>query len=164
MALIARIKKGEYFDSVTLMIVGKKLAAMPDVEDAAIVMGTRENRAILQNAGLLAEEFVTAGEGDLLIAVKAKTDKAADAALKQADEELIATRKRKSQASASQHGPRSLEASLKALPGANMVVISVAGRYAGAEAMKALQAGLHVMLFSDNVSLETEIELKRFAK
>ena len=36
--------------------------------------------------------------------------------------------------------------------------------YAGAEACKALRAGLHVMLFSDNVSVETEIELKRLAR
>jgi succinyl-CoA synthetase alpha subunit len=41
-----------------------------------------------------------------------------------------------------------------------MVVISVAGRHAAAEARKALDAGLHVMLFSDNVTLEQELELK----
>lgn len=164
MALLARIRKGEYFDSVTLMTVGKKLAAMADVEDAAIVMGTKENRSILQNAGLLAQEFAGAGEGDLLIAVRAKTEAAADEAMKAADVELLATRKRKSGACASESRPRSLEAAVKLQPGTNMALISVAGRYAGAEAMKALEAGLHVMLFSDNVPLETEIELKRFAK
>ena len=49
------------------------------------------------------------------------------------------------------------------LPGANLAMISVAGRYAGDVAMKALENGLHVMLFSDNVPLEKEIELKKFA-
>jgi FdrA protein len=57
----------------------------------------------------------------------------------------------------------SLEAALEALPEANLVLISVAGRYAGDLAMRALQKGLHVMIFSDHVPLETEIELKRFA-
>jgi FdrA protein len=59
--------------------------------------------------------------------------------------------------------PASLEGALKALPGANLALISVAGHYAGDEAMKALERGLHVMLFSDNVPLEKEIELKQFA-
>ena len=37
------------------------------------------------------------------------------------------------------------------------------GAYAGAEARRALDAGLHVMLFSDHVPLETEVELKHTA-
>jgi FdrA protein len=44
-----------------------------------------------------------------------------------------------------------------------VAVISVAGRYAAAEAWDALHLGLHVLLFSDNVSLEDEISLKRYA-
>src|SRR5205814_1290090 len=38
------------------------------------------------------------------------------------------------------------------------------GRYAAADARRALRAGLHVMLFSDNVPVEQEIELKRLAR
>ena len=45
-----------------------------------------------------------------------------------------------------------------------MAVISVAGRYATDEAWDALQRGLHVLLFSDNVSLEDEIALKTYAR
>jgi len=48
--------------------------------------------------------------------------------------------------------PRSFESALEAIPDANLALISVAGKYAAAEAMKALKAGLHVMLFSDNVT------------
>ena len=39
----------------------------------------------------------------------------------------------------------------------------MAGRYAAAEARTALEAGLHVLLFSDNVPLEDEITLKKLA-
>ena len=49
------------------------------------------------------------------------------------------------------------------LDGANLALISVPGLYAGIEATKALRAGLHVMLFSDNVPVTTEVELKRLA-
>ena len=44
-----------------------------------------------------------------------------------------------------------------------MVVISVPGEYAADEAKKALNKGIHVMLFSDNVPIEKEIELKKLA-
>ena len=57
----------------------------------------------------------------------------------------------------------SLEGALKILPEANLVVISVPGRYAAREARRALNKGLHVMLFSDHVSVEEEVELKEMA-
>jgi succinyl-CoA synthetase alpha subunit len=60
--------------------------------------------------------------------------------------------------------PVSLDGALQVLPGANLALISVAGRYAGDVAMRALEAGLHVMLFSDNVPSEQEIALKQFAR
>jgi succinyl-CoA synthetase alpha subunit len=58
----------------------------------------------------------------------------------------------------------SLRGGLELLPDANLAVISVAGRYAGDVAMQALEQGLHVMLFSDNVPIEKEVELKEFAR
>jgi FdrA protein len=53
---------------------------------------------------------------------------------------------------------------MDAMPQANIALISVPGEYAAAEARRALEAGLHALIFSDNVALEEEIELKRFAK
>jgi FdrA protein len=47
--------------------------------------------------------------------------------------------------------------------GADVAIVSVPGAYAAVEAHKALTAGLHVLLFSDNVPLEEEIELKERA-
>ncbi|MGH7314186.1 MAG: hypothetical protein ACREJV_13505, partial [Candidatus Rokuibacteriota bacterium] len=64
---------------------------------------------------------------------------------------------------ASARRPRTLTSALRARPDASLALISVPGLYAAAEAMKALRAGLHVMLFSDNVPVEAEIELKRLA-
>ena len=52
---------------------------------------------------------------------------------------------------------------IAAAPGANLAVVSVAGRYAAGEARTALENGLHVLLFSDNVPLEDEIALKKLA-
>jgi succinyl-CoA synthetase alpha subunit len=41
-----------------------------------------------------------------------------------------------------------------------VAIVSVPGEYAALEAHHALTAGLHVLLFSDGVPLEEEIELK----
>ena len=155
------IKTGVYFDSVTLMIVGRDITAATGVLDAAVVMGTRENQAILKSAGLWLRQFDAASDTDLLLAVKAASAEAAAGALRAAGERLKSVRDRT--AAAGEWRPLSLEGARKLLPGANVALISVAGRYAGEQAMQALKAGLNVLLFSDNVPLAQEIELKKFA-
>jgi FdrA protein len=162
MTVAGQIKKGAYFDSVTLMRVGKELAGLPGVVDAAVVMGTKANQGILHASGLLIPKFASAGDTDLLLAVKAGTAKAAEAALAAVDGLLgKATNKATGDTEAQ---PASLEGALQVLPGANLAMISVAGRYAGDLAMRALESGLHVMLFSNNVPLEQEIALKQYAR
>ncbi|HOX23046.1 MAG TPA: hypothetical protein PLL10_06235, partial [Elusimicrobiales bacterium] len=156
------IKKGEYFDSVALMNAARELGAVKGVKDCAVVMGTKENRSILDNSGLLLPEFNGCGDSDLLIAVKAEDDSAVKAALDRLA--AVLGSKKVSGGGAARQNPKSLEAAVAALPGANIALISVAGRYAGALAMSALRKGLHVMLFSDNVSVQQEIKLKQYAR
>jgi FdrA protein len=160
-------QKSAYFDSVTLMRVGKEIAGLAGVADAAIVMGTKANKAILNSSGLLVPEFAAAGDTDLLIAANAKDRKAADTALAAADGLLRKGGRSSSSAAASDGGdavPPTLAGVLNVLPDANLALISVAGPYAGEEARRALECGLHVMLFSNNAPLETEIVLKKFAR
>ena len=154
-------KKGEYFDSVTLMLASRKLGALPGVLDSAIVMGTHENKAILAASGLMLDLFSGVGDMDLLIAVKATAESQAEHALKEVGSILSSLHKRDS--AEQEQRPRSLRAALEHMPLANLALISVAGRYAGGVAMQALQHGLNVMLFSDNVPVEQEIALKRYA-
>ena len=49
-------------------------------------------------------------------------------------------------------------------PAHNFALISVPGDYAAAEAMKALRLGMNVMVFSDNVSPDSELSLKAYAR
>jgi len=152
------IKKGAYFDSVSLMQVAKKLNAVEGVLDSAVVMATKENKGIIKASGLLTPEILKAGDSDLAIAVSAKTPAAAEAALKAADELL--NKKPSQAASGPDRKAAGLDDAVKMLDGANLAVISVAGRFAGALAADCLEKGLNVMLFSDNVPVETEVELK----
>ncbi len=155
------VKSGEYYDSVSLMIVAKRINAITGVLDSSVVMGTAENQAILKAADFMIAEFANCSDNDLLAVVKAETASICDAVLKDLDQMLADLRK--SDDSAADFSPKSFEGALKALPDANLSLISVAGKYAFDEAMKALNSGLHVMLFSDNVSIEEEIELKKYA-
>ncbi len=157
----AIIKKGSYYDSVTLMLATQEIVRMPGVDDASIVMATKENLAILKNAGMLSVEVENATSNDLVISVKAQSKKQAEAAIDSVDQVLQDIGKKTDETT--RLIPKSLDSALQAMPDASLALISVAGKYAVAEARKALENNLHVMLFSDNVSLEDELSLKRFA-
>jgi FdrA protein len=156
------VRRSFYRDSVALMRLSRDLEAVPGVATAAAMMGTAANRALLREAGLLASEGDAAEPMDLIVAVVADSPDAASVARETVERALLAP----SASAAGGDGaarPRTLASGLRSLPGANLALISVPGAYAAAEAMKALRAGLHVMLFSDNVPLAAEVELKRTA-
>jgi FdrA protein len=148
------------------MATARELTRLPGIADAALVMATEANQGILMEAGLLAPEAQVASPNDLVIAVRAGDEAQAEAALHEAERLLQQKAPSAGEAGAASPGgrrPRTLRAGAKAHPGANVAVISVAGRYAAREAWEALYAGLHVLLFSDNVSIEDERELKQYA-
>ncbi len=162
MPVATRILPSAYYDSVTLMQVAQALIALPGVRDAAVVMGTPANRELLRDAGMATPEAAAALPNDLVVVVLAETEDAAAAAIDQVDR-LLATRKTAKPSGATGRRPRSIRAAITQNPGANLVVISVAGRYAAREARVALESGLNVMLYSDNVTVEDEIALKELA-
>lgn len=150
-----RVIPNRYADSVRLMSVSRSVRARDGVSRCELTMGTPANLELL--AGIGTE--VQASPGDLVIAVDA-TDAAAEAALAQAETELVSLRAHDT-AQAVSAPPRSLARAAADLDGANVALISVSGEYAALEAQQALSAGMHVFLFSDHVSLEAELELKR---
>jgi FdrA protein len=154
------VQRRVYQDSVTLMRLSRDMEAVAGVQRAAAMMGTPANRELLSQAGLLDTDGGAAGSADLVIAVVADTAAAAHGARAAAEAALAA---RAAAPAAGGARPRTLAGGLRALPDATLALISVPGAYAGAEARRALEAGLHVMLFSDNVPLATEIELKHLA-
>lgn len=153
------IKASQYFDSVSLMNIARDVRALAGVEDAALVMGTDANKSLLQQISDLPPDVIAASPTDLILMVQG------DAGI--LDEALALAEKLLTQRPASTDGdtyrPRTLRSALRSLPDANLAVVSVAGTYATAEAWSALLQGLHVLLFSDNVSIEDEIALKQYA-
>lgn len=172
------VKPGSYHDSVALMRVTRELSERDGVTQAAAVMATPQNKEILQEAGLLTEEAGGAGPGDLVVVVQARDAEAAEAALAAVDG-ILAPRTQKGGGSGG-GGPEGYGCGVGAGAGggrtkrqlllgdavgfgAGLASISVPGTYAAAEAAKALKLGMHVFLFSNNVGLDDEVELKRYA-
>lgn len=160
MAIIkTEIRSGAYFDSVVLMQLQRSLAELPGVDDAGVVMGTEANLDLLEQTGLLVDEVKGVKADDLVLVVKAKDAKTAQGALAQVDELVAARRSR--EGAGEDFLPKSLESADKTLPGANWVLISVPGRYAAGVSREALRLGKHVFLYSDNVTVDEEIDLKK---
>ena len=159
--LVNRVERGRYLDSVALMRVSRSLAARAGVEGAALMIGSPSNRGLLRDAGLLAPEGEAATANDLIIAVRARDERTATEALEQAQ---VLLSQSETQKGSSSSAARSLAGALALLPQANLALISVPGEFAAHEARRALGRGLHVLLFSDNVPLEEEAALKRFAR
>ena len=153
------IRSGAYYDSVILMQLQRSLADLPTVIDAGVVMGTEANKDLLEQSGLLVDEIKGAKADDLVIVVKAENEKNAQKALEQVDDLVAARRSR--DAVDQEFLPKSQESAAKLLPDAKWTLISVPGRYAAGVSREALRLGTHVFLYSDNVSLEEEIALKK---
>src|SRR5207244_5037236 len=160
---IQRLLPNLYRDSVSLMELSASLGKLPGVEQASAVMATPGNLDFLRAAGLL-DGKVAARPNDLLVAVRGRSNAALEAALAAALSALDKQPAPLAAGGVAQMPLRSLQMALAQQSEANLALISVPGDYAAAEATKALRLGLNVMLFSDNVALEDEIALKRYAK
>lgn len=169
MPIQVRVKRSAYFDSITLMKIARSLTEMAGVEDAAAIMATAPNLQLLAEAGLMPPELSVdaAGPNDVLLVVRAADETSAGGALDAAEAQLsqrpIASAGT-DEAGTGPEQPRSLEQAALQNAGAGVAVISVPGPYAALESERALRAGLHVFLFSDNVPLADEIALKQLAQ
>jgi FdrA protein len=152
-------RPGAYHDSIVLMLASRRMLDVPGVEAAMAAMASDLNLAMIREAGLWDASLENARPDDLVLAARgedpAAAIEAADAALAE-------------RAGPTDSGPRQLPArtirtAAQRLPGANLALISVPGEHAVWSAWDALRSGLNVFCFSDNVSLEDEVRLKREA-
>ena len=160
----SRVFANSYRDSVELMRIAAELEGRGGIIRAGLVMATPANQGVLREAGLLDATAAAAGPNDLVVAVAAADEDAAEGAIERAAALLQGAGGDAAGGGESRaFVPTTLGEAVGALPGANVCLISTPGTYATAEALKALKRGLHVFLFSDNVPLEDEIELKALA-
>ncbi len=157
------VKPNLYKDSVALMRIAETAQAREGVKRATLLMGTAANKDILAEAGLLDAAVSGAGANDVMMFVEADDAVMADALAE--IEHLLAGGAAKGGATdVAAMLPRSLAMAVGANSGgtqSGLAQISVPGPYAAAEALKALRLGMHVFMFSDNVSIEHELAIKQ---
>ena len=142
------------------MLISKDIKKIEGVYEVIVGMGTDLNKELAANLSVITEEVKDIEANDFFISAKIEDDSIMDKIIEEVDNLL---NQKKSQGTA-QYRPVTIESALKQDPSLNLALISVPGQYAGEEAKKALENGLHVMLFSDNVTIEEERKLKELAR
>ena len=162
--VINQIKPGFYLDSVALMRLSLRVGQIEGVQEASLMTGTDANRKILVDANLLTDEGAAAGANDLIIALRIASADDGGQLLEAANGLLTELTRPSTAAGEVATTARALGEALESAPDANLALISVPGAFAAREAQKALESGLNAMVFSDNVSIEDEVRLKRLAR
>ncbi|MGP8304299.1 FdrA family protein [Streptomyces inhibens] len=157
MTIALELRRGTYRDSVRLMQVSRSVGAVDGVEDALVAMATELNLDLLDGMGFDVPE--DAGANDLVIAIRARDEDALQRARAHLDEALAAQPQASGRAGGTAAGP-AFRTVRGAGEGANLALLSVPGPHVFAEATDALDSGLNVMIFSDNVPVGHEIHLK----
>ncbi|MFP5346109.1 MAG: hypothetical protein ACLGIA_03650 [Actinomycetes bacterium] len=134
------VRRGQYHDSVTLLSVSRAVGAVPGVAAAQVAMATPLNLDLLSQMGF---ELPDAGPDDLVVALRFdsgdadRPEDARAAALSALESALV----RRSEPHAVQEEPPRTTAAALRRGWAPLVLVSVPGPSAGAEAWDALEAG-----------------------
>ena len=163
MSIGSVVKQSLYKDSVALMRIAQIVVERARVRRATLLMGTAGNKDILAQAGLLDPAVKDARPSDIMVVIEADSTDAIAAALREVDALIEGREPRQEGSRTEQAAPRSIAMAVAETGGANLAQISVPGPYAAAEALKALRRGLNVFLFSDNVPVWQERQLKELA-
>lgn len=159
MSVKVSVRKNSYYDSVTLMLITREVRKTEGVREVLVAMGTDLNKELAKNLGLSGSEIEGLTPNDFFIAVDIEKEASFENIT-----EMIQYLLNRKKVDATGYRPPTLESALKHMPDTNLVLISLPGEYAADQARKALLNDRHVMLFSDNVSIENEIELKKLAR
>lgn len=154
------VKKGSYHDSVVLMLLTNQISTIKGVKKVSIMMATPANKDIYRQSGLSTEELESASANDMVVVADVDDESLLDTIM----QETEAFFKKQSTKEGDKKGAeavKSWDKALEKLPEANLAVISIPGAYAALEADRALDEGMNVFMFSDNVTLEDEIQLEK---
>jgi len=160
-----RVFPGTYRDSLLLLSATRAMEEGTGVSWASAVMATAAAAEDLTVRGFAPGDLAGADANALVLAVRAADDSTADQALERGRMVLFA----EADVPVTESGqpgrpaPRTVSEAAARLLEANVALVSVPGPYAAIAAHSALSAGLHVLLFSDNVPLADEVELKERA-
>jgi FdrA protein len=141
------------------MQVSRRVSALDGVSSALVAMATDLN---LEMAAGMGFDVPTASPNEMLVAVEADSESALSEALAEVEAALTEPSRPGPTGLGSLPPPVTVGAAAARAP-ATVALISTPGQYAFADAVDAVDAGLHTMVFSDNVPVEQEVALKEYA-
>ncbi|MGH3508746.1 MAG: FdrA family protein [Nocardioidaceae bacterium] len=155
------VRRGSYVDSVALMQVSQRVGRLDGIHAALVAMATELNLELAAGMGF----DVPAGTAptEMLVALDLTDESRLDAALAEVDAALAPTNRPPAGGFGSAPVPVTIRAAARD-SNATVALISTPGQYAAIDAYDAIDAGLHTMLFSDNVPVEQEVALKEYAE
>lgn len=154
------VYKNQYQDSVRLMSISREAAKLDGVSKVLALLGTVSNKDVIARLGLKDPAVDAATASDLMVCIEAKDDAAVKAALDNVQAHL---KTKAGGSKAEELKPATIEEAADRLEDANFCMISLPGPMAKLDVLSAINRGLNVMLFSDNITIEDEIELKKKA-
>jgi len=157
MTVIYHEVKGRYIDSVLLMQITRELEQKNGVEEAAVMSATSQNLEIFESIGFNPPKNVESSS--ILIAVNADNETIATNTIKEALDMLD----RKTESSDIENYALDDLESLTEEGDFPLLYISTPGKYVEDIAKKGLNQGVNLHIFSSNVPIETELELKKIA-
>jgi FdrA protein len=159
------VKQNYYRDSLELLRLSDEIKRFPGIVEASLVMGTKTNKEILIRLGFPAQHITKAESSDMIIALRANdadlllaTDQKIEAILRGTGGEQPLSM---DQSSTSER--HDLESVLNSVKDINIALISVPGEHVRGLAFKLIDEGIHQQIFSDHVSMDDELEIKRYA-
>ena len=164
MAVAVHVLSGVYHDSVKLMRVSAAAWEKPGIRQAMAVLGTPMNHEQLARGGMHAGQAEHAGPNDLVLAVEAESIQAAEDQLASMEADLSTPRSGGGAGLFTRFPVPTLGAAMGKDPQINLALFSIPGPNVRREAERALQKGLHCLIFSDNVPVEDEVALKRMGR
>lgn len=158
--LVNLVKKNFYRDSVFLMSLSNRAKKIAGVIDASVMMGTDANKKLLSETGFFTAAGGAACANDLLICLSCR-ENTDTKNVEKGIEELLSAVPSEASDSRAPENPVSIEDATERHRDINMAVVSIPGQYVRYQAEKLLKNGINIMIFSDNVSVEDEIHLKK---
>ncbi|WP_018659498.1 DUF1116 domain-containing protein [Allofustis seminis] len=159
--MLYTVIRDSYQDSINLMLLTNEINTLEGVKQGQVMMATDSNKDMFKTAGLFTEELEAAGPNEMAIVVESDEEDVMDRVLEKVDQ-FLADLSKGTEAAGLQEVENWSDA-LKQAPDANLALVSIPGEYAASEIERALDHGLNVFSFSDNVSLEDETRLKQKA-
>ena len=153
------LRAGVYRDSVTLMLLTRTLSQDNEISDPIVAMATTLNMELAKTAGY---EVPEGSGGELLIAFRAE-EEVISQCVQLIDDLLNRSRQSTVADETLNHRPRSL-GRLATDSQSDVALISVPGEHAAYQAVEAIEAGTHPVIFSDNVAIKNELSLKKQAR